>query len=374
MGKMQRPAGVRRRLAILSGVCLVAFCVQLMLVVPAGAGNLTGGFAPVVINGGADVNGSGGVNGRDDSNDFYGDTEIIDGLLDCDAWGVVANRGDAGDGVINGADDCALVGYDGTIDGITIEVANGVFQMPDGRLPKVFNAADPNNPDISASDFAWSAIDGRVDSNGNETIDADGDDCHFGLVGVTLDVGLGSPADGYDVLGNDLGGTNPCGFANPPNTANNGLVDLDDSGTITAADSCATRCVFGHNVVLGKVQELECPGFEGASRNQVVGTPGNDVLRGTAGADIICGLGGNDVLRGRGGNDLVIGGRGADVLGGGRGRDTLGGGRGNDQLFGQRGRDRLFGGFGSDYLNGGSGFDRCRGGPGVDTVVNCEAH
>jgi hypothetical protein len=63
-----------------------------------------------------------------------------------------------------------------------------------------------------------------VDSDGNEQINAG--DCTFGL-GQTVDAGLGDPTDGADILGNTQANTNPCGFANPPSAANNGLVDLN---------------------------------------------------------------------------------------------------------------------------------------------------
>jgi Ca2+-binding RTX toxin-like protein len=391
-----RPRTTRGRIAVLSALFVLVFCAQLVLAATAGAGALTGGFAPTVINGGADLNGDGIVDSRDDANAFYGDTSIIDGKLDCDAWGPIANQGDAGDLAITGADNCSLVGYDGTGDGVTIDVVAGAFQMANGPLPEVFNAADPDNPDISDSDFAWSAIDGRVDSNGDETIT--GDDCHVGII------------DGVNILGNTAGNTNPCGFGTPPNTANNGLVDLNGDSAITGADSCSNRCFFGHNVVLGKVQALECPGYEGDPRNDVVGTPASETLVGTAGADIICGRAGNDTLIGRGGRDLLLGGRGADLLRGGaradtlrggpgrdlllggrgadllrggaradtlrggRGRDVLRGDRGPDRLFGGPRGDALFGGRGSDFMNGGSGFDRCVGGPGIDVSVRCETH
>jgi Ca2+-binding RTX toxin-like protein len=375
-----RPRTARGRIAVLGALFLMVFYAQLILAAPAGAGALTGGFSPTVINGGADLNGSGVVNGRDDANEFYGSTSIIDGKLDCDAWGATANQGDAGDLAITGADDCSLVGYDGTTDGVTIEVVNGFFQMANGPLPEVFNAPEPNNPDIGDSQFAWSAIGGRVDSNGNEAID--GDDCHFGIVGKANDSGIVSdPKEGVDILGNP--GANQCGFAIAPNTADNGLVDLNDDSDITGADSCSNGCLFGHNVVLGKVQELECPGYEGDPRNDVVGTPASETLVGTAGADIICGRAGNDTLIGRGGRDLLLGGRGADLLRGGaradrllggRGRDVVRGGRGADRLFGGPRGDALFGGRGSDFMNGGSGFDRCVGGPGSDVSVRCETH
>ncbi|MGH3060863.1 MAG: calcium-binding protein [Gaiellaceae bacterium] len=335
-----------------------------------------GGFSPTIVSGGADLNGNRVVNGRDDANAFYGGTHIIDGKLDCDAWGPIANAGDPGDETIDAADDCSLVGYDGTADGITIEVQNGVFQTANGRLPTVFNAADPDNPDIGASDFAWSAIDGRVDANGDEQIN--GDDCHFGLVGRTVDAGLGDATDGADTLGNP--GANECGFASPPNTADNGLVDLNSDADITAADSCANSCFFGHDVRLGKVQQ-ECPGHAGDPRNDVVGTSGANVLFGTGANDIMCGLGGRDILVGRGGSDLLLGGSGDDDLRGGVGADRLVGGLGSDVLRGGLGRDRLLGGAagdlllggpGGDALNGGLGRDRCNGGPGRDTFASCE--
>jgi Ca2+-binding RTX toxin-like protein len=402
-----RPRTTRGRVAVLAALFLMAFSAQLLLAGPAGAGALTGGFSPTVINGGADLNGSGVVNGRDDANEFYVDTSIIDGKLDCDTWGAQANAGTAGDLAITGADNCSLVGYDGTGDGVTINVVAGAFDWPNGPLPTVFNALDPGNPDIGDSDFAWSAIDGRVDSNGNEVID--GDDCHFGIVGRANDSGiLPDPTEGVDILGNP--GANQCGFGTPPNTADNGLVDLNSDADITGADSCSNRCFFGHNVVLGKVQELECPGYEGDPRNDVVGTAASETLVGTAGADIICGRAGNDTLIGRGGRDLLLGGRGADLLRGGaradtlrggpgrdlllggrgadllrggaradtlrggRGRDVLRGDRGPDRLFGGPRGDALFGGRGSDFMNGGSGFDSCVGGPGIDVSVRCETH
>jgi Ca2+-binding RTX toxin-like protein len=343
---------------------VAVICAHLLVASPLAASPLTGGFSPTIVGGGADLNGNGVVSTDDDANAFYGDTSIINGMLDCDAWGFVANQGDAGSGVIDGADDCSLVGYDGTPDGVTIEVANGVFQVADGPLPTVFSAAQPSNPDVGDSDFAWSARDGRVDSNGDETISWE--DCHFDLVGTV------------DILGNLA--TNECGFTTPPNTADNGLVDRNGDSDITSADSCSNGCFFGLDLLLGKVQEAECPGFEGDSRNDVIGTGGPDDLSGTSGRDIICGLGGNDVLRGRGGNDLLVGGGGADeALGGsgadeargGAGRDELRGGNGGDTLLGQDGRDSLFGQKGPDLLNGGAGNDSCNGGKGNDTLRSC---
>ena len=243
---------VGRRIALASVLALIAAYGLIALATPAAAAPLTGGFSPTVINGAADLNGDNEATGRDDANAFYGDTSIIDGWLDCNNW-AGTNDGTQGDGVIDTSDDCTLIGYDGSVDGVEIFVVDGAFDVSDGPLPQVFNAADPDNPGVLESDFAWSAIGGRVDSDGNEAINAN--DCTFGLVGVADDAGLGDATDGYDVLGNTQGDTNPCGFGSPhPTAAMNGLVDLNSDGTITAADSCDDGCFFGHNVDLGFVQ------------------------------------------------------------------------------------------------------------------------
>jgi hypothetical protein len=238
-----------------------AFVVASVLVVgflagipTASAAAFTGGFSPTIIAGGADLNGDGVVNGRDDSNEFFGETSIIDGHLDCDGWTTAndGSLGSGGNGTIDGSDDCTLVGYDGTDDGVTITVTDGVFGWPSGKaLPTVYpDPATPFNPGVAAAKFAWSTIGGLVDSNGDETID--GEDCHFGLIGETVDSGFGDPTDGADVLGNP--GANECLFGTAPLVADNGKVDLNSSVTITAADSCTNGCFFGHNVTSGIVQ------------------------------------------------------------------------------------------------------------------------
>ena len=235
-------------------VCACTCLVQLVMVTGAQAAPYTGTFGPAIINERADLNGDGVVNGRDDANAFYGDTDIIDGALDCNAW-TSPNDGTAGNHAIAANDDCTLVGVDGTMNGVTIQVSGGEFQVADGPLPTVFNAGNPNDPDIGNSDFAWSAINGRVDSNGDEAIT--GDDCHFGLIGQAVDAELGDATDGADVLGNP--GANECGFAQAPAQANNGQVDLNSDTVITAADSCSNGCFFGRNLVAGLVQQLATP-------------------------------------------------------------------------------------------------------------------
>src|SRR5918994_4357644 len=110
-----RREGRRRRLLVVVAGTLFAFqAIALVGAQTASATPFSGGFSPTIIGGGADLNGDSVVNGRDDSNNFFGDTDIIDGKLDCNNW-ATDNDGDMpGEGVINGADDCTLVAFDGT--------------------------------------------------------------------------------------------------------------------------------------------------------------------------------------------------------------------------------------------------------------------
>jgi len=356
--------GLRRiaAVAMLVGSAVVA---QLLLAVPASAAPFTGLFGPTIVGELADLNGDGVVNGFDDANAFYGDTSIIDGQLDCNNW-VNENDGTAGDGIINASDDCTMIGYDGTADGVTIEIVDGQFLVADGPFPTLFNASNPDLLDVSSADFAWQAINGKVDSNGNEAIGAN--DCHVGIINRTSNTpGLGPFTSGAHVLGNTSLDLNECGFVPSPAGDSDGLVDLNGDILIDAADTCTNGCFFGLNVENGLVQApqqtpTECPGFEGDPRNDVVGTPAGETLTGTGGPDIICAKGGSDTVIARGG---------ADVVNAGRGNDTVSGGGGGDRLFGKRGADQLMGGRGNDLLNGGRGRDTCRGGPGRDRLVSC---
>ncbi len=193
-----------------------------------------------------------------------------------------------------------------------------------------------------------------------------GADVHFAVSGG----GTPDPASGEGLT--NAAGQATFTFTNDTEATNTitGCIDDDpannacDAGELTAT---ATKTW----------EELECPGFEGDPRNQVVGTSGPNDLSGTSGDDIICGLGGNDILRGMGGNDLLLGGAGADeAIGGGGadeaqgagGTDELNGGGGNDLLLGQGSNDVLLGGAGADEAQGGAGADTARGGDGRDEL------
>jgi hypothetical protein len=232
----------------------------------ASAAGFTGGLAPTVIGGRLDVNGTGGVGGRDDATDFFDQTDIIDGAIDCNAWGAIDNAGSAGDGVIDAADDCTFVGVDGSLDGVTIDVQDGLVVSFDGvpvgngvQMPALYNV-NPFDQSVQDADFGWWVIDGRVDVNLSGAID-DGD-CARGVIGQTDDVGLGDPSDGADVLA-----ASPlCGNPLPVPSTSDGLVDLDSDGSITSADTCTDACFLGQNVANGFVGGLpNAPTISGLS-------------------------------------------------------------------------------------------------------------
>jgi hypothetical protein len=100
----------------------------------------------------------------------------------------------------------------------------------------------------------------------------------------------------------------------------------------------------------------------------VVGSPGADVITGGNAANDIKGGGGADVIEGGGGNDRINGGAGVDRIGGGGGRDNVIGGVGNDRLVGGAGDDRLLGGEGDDTIFAGAGDDDVLAGNGNDSV------
>jgi Ca2+-binding RTX toxin-like protein len=92
-------------------------------------------------------------------------------------------------------------------------------------------------------------------------------------------------------------------------------------------------------------------------RNDIVGTPGNDLLEGTMtpAANRVFGLEGNDQLFG--GSDITT--RGTNISG----DDLLYGGPGDDLLDGGAGADRLNGGTGADHFRFDSQYNYSLSGP-----------
>ena len=114
---------------------------------------------------------------------------------------------------------------------------------------------------------------------------------------------------------------------------------VDDCERAADDPAGAPAGVCSDTVIKTWSEAPHCPGFAGDARNQVIGTPGNDVLIGTPGRDVMCGLGGEDIIRGRGGRDVIKGGADDDLMRGGPGNDRLLGGGGPDTAVGGRGTD-----------------------------------
>jgi hypothetical protein len=372
------------------------------------AAPLTGQVGPTIYGSKADLNGDKLINSGDTWIDFYGFTDVLNGGLDCDNWGATPNAGNDGDNVIDFQDDCILIGYDGSADGVTITVQNGQFverdgvQIADGtRLPTLFNAASPANPSVAAADFVWNLIGGAVDVNQNSIISAN--DCTFNIT------------NGWDILASLAG----CGGV--PDV-DDGKVDVSRNGTI-GQDDDSPNGFFGFQVidgvVQGSIQQGNAPTIDsftpgngpigtvvtingnnftaqgagtvtvefdgvkatnftvdsntkitatvpqGATDGTIKVTTGNGSATSTGVFDVTgTGGGATCTQTGTGGNDTLTGTDAGDVLCGKAGNDTL---------KGKAGDDLLKGGPGADLLRGGPGFDTCKGGKGNDKIKGCEA-
>jgi hypothetical protein len=156
---------------------------------------------------------------------------------------------------------------------------------------------------------------------------------HFRWAAFGQSPGVGSPSGPWDYL---------------PDAAN------PDPGATNPGDRRCNSNLEGLRLDMGAGIDLSvarCPGYESDSRNQVVGTEGDDTLAGTSAADIICGLGGADTIDGVEGADVLLGGAGNDTLNGGANGDILVGGVGKDIIRGDAGADTMTGGSGKDTLD-----------------------
>ncbi|MBB5696539.1 calcium-binding protein, partial [Muricoccus pecuniae] len=130
-----------------------------------------------------------------------------------------------------------------------------------------------------------------------------------------------------------------------------------DDGRVVVATTGQAPGSGDTNGIVGALFDTRVPGEQiigprdGAPRDLLVGTIGNDVMDGRVQDDELHGGLGNDVLLGGSENDLLFGDQGNDTLLGGSENDTLNGGAGNDLLLGGFGNDVLSGGTGSDTIS-----------------------
>jgi SpoIID/LytB domain protein len=157
------------------------------------------------------------------------------------------------------------------------------------------------------------------------------------------------------------------------------------AATVPAAGAAATTCLGIEATIVGSSRAddlMGTPGPDvivaGGGNDRVFGRGGDDLICAGPGNDTVLGGAGNDRLLGEGGDDALTGGRGSDLLAGGPGADVLRGGGADDQLSGDAGPDSLMGGPGADTLlgggdddalSGGGGWDALAGGPGADRLT-----
>jgi Ca2+-binding RTX toxin-like protein len=251
-------------------------------------------------------------------------------------------------------------------------------------------------------------IDGRVDLNGNGTIEprtetSRGDTGPVNLAGIT-----GAGGNGDCILGGDEVDSRLAGGAGAD------YVDAgagDDSNVMGGSGNDLVRGGLGNDIVRGDDGKDLVAGDKGD--DVLFGNADADVLRGGGGADLLAGGGdtagapdANDEVLGDGGDDVVLGGnaklarmtaaevkaddkkpvddqtaiRGADVtlLAPAPGaatvdddgvEDQVYGGVGDDWVFAQEGDDHAFGGPGADVVEGGPGSDRVQGDDQRDLVI-----
>lgn len=233
--------------------------------------------------------------------------------------------------------------------------------------------------------------------------------------------GTGGPASGATALG---------GTGQDLILAGAGGGTLDGGGGVDTV-SFARASPVRANLSTGTARQASLPPNDLADVENLVGSPGADVLIGDGGDNRLEGGGGRDRLDGRKGDDVLKGGRGRDTLDmhaasssvtvnlakgradgvgedtligiedvigtdrgdlligsdgrnellgrggrdeirGGAGRDLLSGGLGGDDLAGGDDADTLVGGKGRDQLDGGDGRDTCTPGPDPDAWTSCE--
>jgi Ca2+-binding RTX toxin-like protein len=194
----------------------------------------------------------------------------------------------------------------------------------------------------------------RLDGSGNvvQTYDAPGENGWFSL---NLDPNRQSFWSG------DLGTQNFYRF-----NLGTGAVEV---GPIASGGSLFGLCVKGEPTAAIPPEEPPEEPPPPPPPAPTVSPPCGNVVIGGASKDNITGTEGGDLIRGRQGNDRLNGANGDDCVRGGPGSDRVGGGDGDDQLNGGQKPDRVVGGSGDDLIKVRAGrIDLVRCGSGNDTV------
>ena len=287
-------------------------------------------------------------------------------------------EGGAGADVLDGGAGKDTLSYDGSNEGVTVNLGSGEISGGHATGDTVSNFENfrgSRYDDILGGTAGANTILGGW---GNDTLYGyDGDDTIYsghgsdtlygGSGNDTLYGGLG---DGEDTLdGGDGEDTLDGGDGNDTLEGGAGADVLDGgAGKDTLSYNGSNEGVTV-NLGSGEISGGHATGDTVSNFENFRGSRYDDILGGTAEANTILGGWGNDTLYGYDGEDTIYSGHGSDTIYGGSGNDTLYGGVGDgeDTLDGGDGEDTLDGGDGNDTLEGGAGNDILNGGDGDDT-------
>ncbi|MCF3932770.1 hypothetical protein L1787_04990 [Acuticoccus sp. M5D2P5] len=176
------------------------------------------------------------------------------------------------------------------------------------------------------------SLDLEKDDDGNDDLDAVGNDFYKGSGNIAGDLNTGAGNDRID----------HAGLITQNVYAGDGddVLIVRDGGRIRGETDMGDNSSDSDQII-----------NKGRMESGVFFGDGDDSYRGISNGFAASVLGGE-------GNDTLRGSNNADTFWGGDGQDVLIGGAGGDNLDGGFGNDVLFGGPGSDFLTGGDGFDR----------------
>jgi Ca2+-binding RTX toxin-like protein len=357
---------------------------------------LSNNLENLVLNGDADINGTGDAA----ANSIVGNSgnNILTGGAGNDTL-----EGSAGDDTLDGG-----IGNDVMRGG----AGDDVYIIDSISDTVVENAEEGTDWVNSSVSFTLGANVENLTLTGNTNINGTGNALANSITGNNGNNTLNGGA-GNDVLDGGAGSDTMLGGVNDDtyffDVVGDRAIENINEGTDTVFATSATN---GTTFTLSS--NLENLTLRGTANFNGTGNDLNNTITGNDGSNIISGLAGNDVLSGGAGDDTLLGGLGNDTLDGGTGSDTMSGGAGNDTYivdastdvvtelagegtdtilaestftlganienltlqgtgnFNGTGNDlnnTLLGNSGNNILDGGLGADILRGGAGNDTYI-----
>ncbi|WP_150124999.1 calcium-binding protein [Tsuneonella mangrovi] len=353
-----------------------------LLMGASGDDNLFGGAGDDTLDGGT---GNDTLDGGDGNDTLYG-RDGGDSLLG--GTGDDTLNGGAGADTIDGGDGFDIVDYSDNASAVQVFLASQSASGGDADgdvLSSIEGVIGTAQADTLFGDDGHNYIEGGA---GKDIVYAGGGDDEIVHItgGDLIYAGSGNDtiktyANGADIYGED--GNDTVVIVGPWYTTSDGGAGID---TIDMTDLQAPVDLDMRTGVTQYGTGFMHENFENYIGNiyvdNIIGTPGSNVIQVSGGDDTVDGLGGadtidggdgNDSLTGGGGNDTITGGAGIDTVTAGAGNDYVDGGADNDTLNGNGGSDEIHGGIGDDTINGGLGLDVLYGEAGNDTLNGQDA-